>query len=278
MTLFALIFPGWVQIVESGWESVAPPWNAARSRRTTSDCMSSPPDCAIGCPGRSSSATHASSTPRHARLGPAQDVYIHNGRIAALYETGSPAREAATVLEAGGRVLLPGLFDMHGHETSWAAPQHMAAGVTTVRDMGNDNAVLAELSPAGSRRDPGPSHRAGRLHRGPERLLGPYRLRRPDLGGVKKAIDWYAQRGYPQIKIYNSFRPEWVSEAIAYAHQPRPARQRARPGVHEAEDVVRQGFDEIQHINQVLLKFFVKPRTTRGPWPGSPSSPRTPMR
>ncbi len=26
-----------------------------------------------------------------------------------------------------------------------------------------------------------------------------------------------------------------------------------------AEDVVRQGFDEIQHINQVLLNFFVKP-------------------
>ena len=40
----------------------------------------------------------------------------------------------------------------------------------------------------------------------------------------------------------------------------RPARQRACPGVHAREDAVRQGFDEIQHINQVLLNFFVKPK------------------
>ncbi len=53
-----------------------------------------------------------------------------------------------------------------------------------------------------------------------------------DIDGVKKAIDWYAQRGYPQIKIYNSFRPEWVPEAVGLRPPPRPARQRARPGVH----------------------------------------------
>ena len=40
-----------------------------------------------------------------------------------------------------------------------------------------------------------------------------------DLDEVKKAIDWYAQHGYPQIKIYNSFRPEWVSAAVQYAHR-----------------------------------------------------------
>lgn len=26
-----------------------------------------------------------------------------------------------------------------------------------------------------------------------------------DLGRAKDAVDWYAQRGYPQIKVYNSF-------------------------------------------------------------------------
>jgi len=27
----------------------------------------------------------------------------------------------------------------------------------------------------------------------------------------KAAIDWYAQRGRRQIKLYNSIRPEWVA-------------------------------------------------------------------
>ena len=38
------------------------------------------------------------------------------------------------------------------------------------------------------------------------------------------------------------------------------------PAFMRAEDAVRQGFDEIQHINQVLLNFFVKPTDdTRDP-------------
>ena len=80
-----------------------------------------------------------------------------------------------------------------------------------------------------------------------------------DIHGVKEAIDWYAQRGYPQIKFYNSFHPEWVAEAAAYAHRRGLRVSGHIPAFMCAEEVVRQGFDEIQHINQVLLNFFVKP-------------------
>jgi len=31
-----------------------------------------------------------------------------------------------------------------------------------------------------------------------------------DLQGARDAVDWYAQHDYRQIKIYNSFHPEWV--------------------------------------------------------------------
>jgi cytosine/adenosine deaminase-related metal-dependent hydrolase len=81
-----------------------------------------------------------------ALLGPERDVYISGGRIAAIYATGSHAEGAATVLEAKGRVLLPGLFDMHAHETSGAGLLHIAAGVTTIRDLGNDNQVLVDIA------------------------------------------------------------------------------------------------------------------------------------
>ena len=76
---------------------------------------------------------------------------------------------------------------------------------------------------------------------------------------VKKAIDWYAQRGYPQIKIYNSFYREWLPEAVKYAHERGLRVSGHVPAFMRAEDVVRAGFDEIQHINQVMLNFFVKP-------------------
>jgi hypothetical protein len=80
-----------------------------------------------------------------------------------------------------------------------------------------------------------------------------------DAEGVKRAIDWYAQRGYPQIKIYNSFRPEWVPDAVKYAHQRGLRVSGHVPAFMRAEDVVRDGFDEVQHINQIFLNFFVKP-------------------
>jgi dihydroorotase-like cyclic amidohydrolase len=78
----------------------------------------------------------------HATLGPAKDVYINRGRIAAIYDAGSTAEGTMTVIDAQGRILLPGLFDMHAHMTNWAELQHLAAGVTSVRDMANDNRVL----------------------------------------------------------------------------------------------------------------------------------------
>src|SRR5262249_22616196 len=80
-----------------------------------------------------------------------------------------------------------------------------------------------------------------------------------NLDEVKQAIDWYAQRGYPQIKIYNSFYREWLPEAVIYAHSRGLRVSGHVPAFMRAEDVVKDGFDEIQHINQVMLNFFVKP-------------------
>src|SRR5262249_3323417 len=75
----------------------------------------------------------------------------------------------------------------------------------------------------------------------------------------KAAIDWYAQRGRRQIKLYNSIRPEWVEPLAAYAHAKGMRVGGHVPAFMRAEDAVRAGYDEIQHINQVMLNFLVKP-------------------
>ncbi|UUZ51295.1 hypothetical protein LP420_18505 [Massilia sp. B-10] len=40
-----------------------------------------------------------------------------------------------------------------------------------------------------------------------------------DLPQAKNAIDWYAEHGYPQLKIYNSFPKAILAETVAYAHR-----------------------------------------------------------
>ena len=198
MTFFALIFPGWVQIVESGWESLAPTLERRQIEADNKRLYDLAARLRHRLPEPIVIRNARVFDAEHARLGPAQDVYVHGGRIAALYETGSPAQEVATVLDAGGRVLLPGLFDMHDHETSWNAVQQIAGGVTTGRDLGNDNAVLAELSRHFDRGEMvGPRIVPAGFIEGQSDFSARIGFVASDLESVKKAIDWYAQHGYP---------------------------------------------------------------------------------
>jgi amidohydrolase family protein len=197
-----------------------------------------------------------------AALGAPADVYLYGGRIAAIYPAGSPAQDAATVIEGGGRALLPGLFDMHTHEDAWNSALQIAGGVTTSRDMGNYNDLLAAL--------------IARIGRG--EVIGPRIVTAGYIEGespfasrggfvvngvdeAKKAVDWYAQHGYPQIKIYNSFRPEWVAPVAEYAHARGMLVSGHVPAFSRSERAVRDGYDELQHINQIMLNFVSDPNT-----------------
>ena len=97
------------------------------------------------------------------------DVYVMRGRITAVLPAGSPTRGADHEIDAGGRVLLPGLFDMHVHAGRWDGGLNIAAGVTTVRDMGNRNDTLQQIITETAAGDLLPrADRPGRLSRGSE--------------------------------------------------------------------------------------------------------------
>ena len=67
-------------------------------------------------------------------------VVIHNGRIVAAGPRSKvKIPKHATVVDAHGKTILPGLWDMHAHfeQVEWG-PIYLAAGVTTVRDCGNE--------------------------------------------------------------------------------------------------------------------------------------------
>ena len=259
--LFAFIIPGSLQLVEQGWEKSAA---ALEERQNTAE------EEALAEVGRR--LTHrlpGSTLIRNARvfdsekavLAPFSDVLIKDGRIAAVVPAGKGGA-ADHVVDAGGRVLLPGLFDMHGHIGRWDGLLQLGAGVTTVRDMGNDNDTLLRLMA---------EEKAGRLlmsHIVPAGFLegeSPMSARGgivvKDLEGAKKAVDWYAEHQYPQIKIYNSFPKEALRETVAYAHAKGLRVSGHIPAFLRAQDAVEAGYDEVQHINQLLLNFFVTPTT-----------------
>ena len=259
--LFAVTNPSWV-CIETGWEADAPALQKAQLEASGAQHKVLASNLRHVLPDPILIRNVRIFDSEHAELGPPKDIFVHHGRIAAVYETGTMAQEARTVFDGAGRVLLPALFDMHDHEWSWNAVQQIAGGVTTGRDMGNDNAYVGLLNQRFERGEAvGPRIVPTGLIEGESEYSLRWGFVVSDLDGVKRAIDWYAQRGYPQIKIYNSFYPQWVPEATAYAHQRGLRVSGHIPAFMRAEEAVRQGFDEIQHINQLMLNFFVKPDT-----------------
>jgi len=261
--LFAVVIPGWLRGVEEGWDASLDTLGARQRAAETVLLKAMAGELRHPLHGLTVVRNARVFDSENARLGPASDVYVLRGRITAVVPAGALGRQADQEIDAAGRVMLPGLFDMHAHIDPWDGGLHLAAGVTTVRDMGNDNTKMQYLLDQLA---------AGQLlvpHIVPCGFLeghSAYAMR--SMGFVVKtaqeardAVDWYAARGYPQIKIYNSFPRELLPEIVAYAHQRGLRVSGHVPAFMRAQEVVEQGFDEIQHINQVLLNFLVTPTT-----------------
>ncbi|MFI5106506.1 MAG: hypothetical protein ACHP79_16405, partial [Terriglobales bacterium] len=77
---------------------------------------------------------------------PNSTVVITGNRITAIGADGKVAiPKNAEVIDAAGKTLMPGLWDMHVHIQPNDGLLHMAAGVTSVRDLANDTDALLKL-------------------------------------------------------------------------------------------------------------------------------------
>lgn len=260
--LFAFVIPGYLSAIGEGWEGNLKELQsrqeaAEKSMLTEMSARLRQPLSGLTVIRNARVFDSATAT-----LGQPSDVYILRGRITSVQPAGSAAASAENEIDAEGRVLLPGLFDMHTHVGYWDGGLNLAAGVTTVRDMGNDNATvqtIIEQTTAGDLLAP-QIVPAGFLEgESPYSARGGFVVK--DLGGAKKAIDWYVAHGYQQLKIYNSFPKELVRDTVAYAHGRGLRVSGHVPVFMRAREVVELGFDELQHINQVMLNFFVTPTT-----------------
>jgi hypothetical protein len=195
--------------------------------------------------------------PASGNLSSLMTVVSYRGLISSVTADLAPPADAVSIDGEGGTVL-PSLCDVHVHLSPWDGPLHVAAGVTTVRDMGNDNLQLLDLVrefDAGSMLGPRVI-RSGFLEgRSPFSARSGFVV--DNLADGLEAVRWYAARGYWQLKIYNSAHPEWVQPLAQEAHRLGMRVAGHVPAFSSSERVVRDGYDEVTHINQLLLGFII---------------------
>jgi hypothetical protein len=195
--------------------------------------------------------------PKTGTLSEPTDVVTHGGRITAIAR-GFDSRDSMVRIDGEGGTLVPGLFDMHGHYGAWEGPLNLAAGATTVRDMGNTDEVLdATLRSVNAGTLMGPRVvRSGFIEgRTPFSAKGSFVA--DSLPDALEKVRWYAARGFAQVKVYNSVPPDWVAPIAAEAHRLGMRVAGHVPAFSSSPRVVRDGYDEVTHINQLILSFLI---------------------
>ena len=196
--------------------------------------------------------------PRTSTLTPPVSVLVSGKVIAAVEPLDSPATPGEVTIDGAGGTLVAGLYEMHAHLQQDGALLNLIAGITTVRDMGNDNAVLSKLIDRMETDEIGGPHviRSGFIEG-----KSPYSANNGILvDSQEKAIDavrWYGARNYWQIKIYNSMNPAWVPAMVKEAHLLGMRVAGHVPAFATADQMIEDGYDEMTHINQFMLQWVM---------------------
>jgi hypothetical protein len=181
-------------------------------------------------------------------------VVIEDGKILAAGPRGKVALpKNAQVLDVTGKTVIPGLWDMHAHfeQVEWG-PVYLAAGVTTVRDCGNEFEFITAVREAvNSGRGVGPRLLLAGIVDGSGPLaLGVARVDTPE-----QAREWvhrYHDAGFNQIKIYSSVKKENLEVVTAEAHKLGMTVTGHIPEGLTGFDGVNAGMDQINHITYIV--------------------------
>jgi imidazolonepropionase-like amidohydrolase len=203
----------------------------------------------------------------HAVIMVNKDVLIHNGVIQKIADAKNIQKGEALVIDGKGKTILPGLWDMHVHfADNTDGILHMAAGVTHVRDMGNSEILLDRIKQISEGKIIGPRVEvmSGFID-GAGPFAAPTGVLINNMDEGKKAIKNYAAKGYQQIKLYSSIRPEWVKPLIDEAKQYHLRVAGHIPAFMTATQAINAGYNEVTHMNMLVLNFFGDTVDTRSP-------------
>ena len=178
-------------------------------------------------------------------------VVIRDGKIADVGPRASVTVPAdVQTVDVAGKTIVPGLWDMHTHLTQveWA-PVYLAAGVTTVRDMGNEfEFITAVRDSIRSKRSLGPRLLLAGLVDGPgPNAFGVYYAATPD--EAKQVVAKYHDAGFEQMKIYSLITPPMVEAITAEAHRLGMTVTGHVPNGMTIDQAAGAGMDHVAHLN-----------------------------
>lgn len=184
---------------------------------------------------------------------PNATVLIEDGKIKEVGTAASVNIPAgAKVIDATGKTVLPGLWDMHSHfeQAEWG-PAYLAAGVTTVRDCGNEFEYINAIKNAIDKGvGVGPDIlKAGIIDGKGPRALGVIQAATPE--EAIAAVDRYKANGFVQIKIYSSVKFLIVKVICDEAHKQGLTVTGHIPQGMNLIAGVNQGMDMVNHMQYV---------------------------
>lgn len=259
----------WSAFIREGWEASAPKLLELQSARANARTLENARALTRQPKGGVLAITNANLFDSHTgKSAPGSTVLVEGNRIKAVGADGKVNIPAgAERIDARGRALLPGLADMHVHLGEDEGVQHLAAGVTTVRDLAGDtDALLALKRRIEAGEEVGPRVFMHGILDGPGPFAGPTKVLVDTQAKVNEAVDNYARLGYQGVKIYSSIKPELVPAIIRRAHEKGLRVSGHVPAYMNARQFIEAGADEMQHVNFVFLNFFFdKVQDTRTP-------------
>ncbi|MEO3405905.1 amidohydrolase family protein [Mucilaginibacter sp. CAU 1740] len=193
------------------------------------------------------------------KIKPNSMLLLKDGKIAyvgALNKEMIPTR--AHIIDAAGKFLLPGLWNMHAHLFH---PEYLKrellSGVTTVRDMGNEFDLITKLkSIADSTGVPAPHIlAAGLLDGDSPNALGA--TRGSNEAGIKANIKKYHDAGFNQIKIYSYIKKGDFNTIVKEARSYNMDVVGHLPNGYTIGYFIDNGMNSISHIHYFMnnMKF-----------------------
>jgi len=176
-------------------------------------------------------------------------VVVVDGRITAVGPSSRVAiPSGATIVNAAGKTVMPGLWDMHAHfeQVEWG-PIYLASGVTTIRDVGNElEFIVAARDAVAAGKGLGPRMLLAGIIDGPgSNGLGAVRAATPE--EARQRVNRYHDAGFVQIKIYSSVAPDVLRAITAEAHRLGMTVTGHVPEGMNAFAAIDAGLDQINH-------------------------------
>jgi imidazolonepropionase-like amidohydrolase len=181
-------------------------------------------------------------------------IVIKSGRIVAAGPRANVTiPKNATILDEKGKTILPGLWDMHAHfeQVEWG-PIYLAAGVTTVRDCGNELEFIKAVRDAIAQgRGLGPRLLLAGIVDGTGKFqIGVQRVDTPEQ--ARLWTNKYHDAGFQPMKIYSSMKLEEVKAVAEEAHRLGMTVTGHVPIGLSGYQVIEAGQDQINHAHFIF--------------------------